>query len=402
MWTGRILRQAAIPSRSEIVHGAKSGIKSINLNLSNKGMAQVAIAVKAGTRHEASDNAAHTLANCKGNASESHTEHLQIQMLERAGVDYEHKVTRDHIIYTMKCGPRLMSEMFSDVVLPGLFCSQDWHWEIREKEHYMTKQLEHASKEDKQLDLLHACSFKGSLARTVQPAAHRLGQGWYRRSEIHADTGFYWPIPQLYDTRISPEEVKLHRDMHFVHDNITIFTSGMTELEAQAISDAVAAYTAKGGERIASDSSFVAGESRIPSANSPSGFIGFPGASIGSESAAAYEILAKITGGVSKNYEGAGLFAIPHTGNGSDVVKALSNISDDDINNAKEICANQHAFDNDNFEGAVENMLNNTFNVDFSAVQNAAVKNLAASLVKGPKSMVTEGRLEGADFLADL
>lgn len=243
MWAARALRQAAyIPPKREIVHGAKTGINSVNLNISDKGVAQLAIAIKAGTRHEANDNAAHTLANCKSNTSESHTEFLQIQQLERAGVDYEHRVTRDHIIYTMRCGPRLMSEMFGDVVLPGLFCSNDWHWEIREKEIYMNKQLEHASKETQQLDLLHACSFKGGLARSVQPIKGRLGDGWYRRSDLHDDSGFYMPKPQLYDTRVQPEEVKLHRDMHFVHDNITIFTSGMGDVEAAAITDAVAAY----------------------------------------------------------------------------------------------------------------------------------------------------------------
>lgn len=80
----------------------------------------------------------------------------------------------------------------------------------------------------------------------------------------------------------------------------------------------------------------------------------------------------------------------------------MATISDDDINNARELLAVEHAFNNDHFDGAVENMLNGSFNVDFSNVQTAAVRNLAQSLAKGPKSMVTEGNLANADFLADL
>ena len=240
MNTARFLLNTA---QKQVVQAGKSGINAIDLNLSDKGIAQIAIAVKAGTRHQINDNVAYTLAMCKGNTSESHTEFLQIQQLERAGAEYSHSVGRDHIVYTLKCGPRLAAEMFSDVVLPGLFCNHDWQWEVTEKEHNMKKILEHLPEKEKLLDTLYSVSFKsGGLEKSNLPAAYRLGKGAMRRTDFIDFSSFYWPIPDVNDRRVQSEEVTAYRDMCFTHDNITIFTSGFEDLEAQAINDSVAAY----------------------------------------------------------------------------------------------------------------------------------------------------------------
>ena len=404
MKAARFLRQiagTAAPPKRDLVKAGETGIQSVFLNQTNKGIAQVSIAVKAGTRHEVNDNVAHSLAAMKNASSESHTEYLQTQQLDRAGAQFTADVSRDHIVYTLKCGPRLASEMFSDVVLPALFCSNNWEWELVEKEHYLTKANEQRSASDKQLDLLHSVSFRsGGLNRSVNPAGHRLGTGFFRRAD-HVDvSSFYWPIPQIYDTRVKIGEVIAHRDMTFTHDNITVFTSGLEELEAQAIVDSVAAYTAPGGARDAGVAVFVPGESRIPSGALPSGMLGFPGAAAGAANAGAYAILAQAIGAQSLQYEGAGLFALPFTCPKAALAR-LSDLSDNQLDAAREISESCHAIDSDSFDGAVGQMLTGSFGMSFSA-SNDEVRALAASLLKGPKSMVVEGQLGATPFLAEL
>jgi len=404
MKAARFLRQVAgtaAPPKRDLVKASETGIQSVFLNQSNKGIAQVAIAVKAGTRHEVNDNVAHSLAAIKSASSESHTEYLQTQQLDRAGAQFTSEVGRDHIVYTLKCGPRLASEMFSDIVLPGLFCSNNWDWELIEKEHYLSKSNDQRSTSDKQLDLLHSVSFRtGGLGRSVHPAPHRLGTGFFRRSDHPDVSSFYWPMPQIYDTRVKMGEVVAHRDMTFTHDNITVFVSGLPEIEAQAIVDSIAAYTAPGGARDAGNAAFIPGESRVPSGALPSGMLGFPGAAIGAANVGAYAILAQAVGGQSLQYEGAGLFALPFTCPKA-ALNSLSNLSDAQIDAAREIAESVHAMNSDSFDGAVGQMLNGSFGASFAA-SNADVKALAGALVKGPKSMVAEGQLGATPFLAEL
>jgi len=401
MKTARALLNAA---NRQVMQAGKTGINAVDLKLSDKGIAQVAIAIKCGTRHQIADNLSHTIAMCKGNTSESHTEYLQIQQLERAGANYSHKVGRDHVVFTLKCGPKLASEMFADVVMPGLFCSNDWQWEITEKEHNMKKQLEHLSAEAKLLDQLHQVSFKsGGLNQSNLPAEYRLGNGAFRKTDAHDATTFYWAIPAITDNRVQASEVQAFKDMTFTHDNITIFTSGFEEMEAQAINDMVAAYTAPGGAREPEPASFVAGESRISdNGAAATGFLGFPGAASGADNQGAFAVLAKALGGQSFSYEGAGLLALPTGSDPKSALAKLSGLSNLDIELAKEVIDSEQAFANDNFDSVVDGLLDGSFHVKVNEVSVPAVKALAASLAKGPKSMVVKGNLNGVDFLADL
>lgn len=255
---------------------------------------------------------------------------------------------------------------------------------------------------DRLLDLLHQISFKDSLQRSIYPIEGRLGDGWFRRVDVTDDSGNYMTVPQLYETRVTVAEVAAYRDMMFVHDNITVFTNGLSDVESQAITDSLAAYTAKGGARVASSSQFVSSESRIPTSAAASGWVGFPGAANGSEQSLALDILAKATGGKSCTYEGAGLFAVPHSGNPAAQIKNMLSLSDDEINYARDVVSNEHSFAADDFDGAVTKMLNGNFSADYKNVSNSAVKEAAAALAKGPKSLVVEGSLSGSDHLSDL
>ena len=162
-------------------------------------------------------------------------------------------------------------------------------------------------------------------------------------------------------------------------------------------------HTAPGGARQASPSTFISGESRIPDAgSSPSGFLGFPGAAAGAENQATYMVLAQALGAQSNSHEGAGLLAVPHSGNPEVVLERMANLSNTDIEVAKEFVGDNHSFANDSFEGAVNNLLDGSFNAEVEGVTVPAVKALAASLAKGPKSMVVKGNLNGVAFLADL
>lgn len=401
MRTARFLLNAA---QKQVVKAGTTGINAVDLKLSEKGIAQVAIAIKCGTRHQIADNLSHTVGICKNNTSESHTEFLQIQQLERSGVDYTHTVGRDHVVFTMKCGPKLAAEMFADVVMPGLFCNNDWQHEITEKEHNFKKVLEHLCPEQKLLDQLHEVSFKsGGLNQSVLPAGWRLGTGAFRRTEVMDHSSFYWPIPSINDNRVQTAELQAFKDMTFTHDNITIFTSGFEDMEVQAINDSVAAYTAPGGAQQASDSAFVPGETRLSdNSKAPCGFIGFPGAAAGSADQSAALVLATAINGKSFSYEGAGLFALPTGSNPKAALERLTNLSNSDIEMAKEIVQTKVAFENDCFDGAVTNILNGSFNAKLNEVSVPAVKALASKMAKGPKSMIVSGNLNGVDFLADL
>jgi len=415
MFTSRIFRQALAGTR-EVVQGSKSGINHHNINLSNSAIAQVSIAIKAGTRFEIEDNVSQTLALCRSNTSESHTEYLQKQSLERAGADWSAEVTREHIIYTLKCGPAIAHETFSNVVLPGLFCSKDWIWEVREKEQYQKNILSRISKEDRLFDQLHSNCFKGGLSRSTAPILSRIGSGWMRKTDWSIESAQYKATPMLYDQRVSVGEVASFRDLTFVHDNITIFTSGFEEDEAQTILDSVAAYTSSGGEMVAEKETFISSETRIPTdidqtsnqgsepnprAHEASGWVGFPGVAAGARDALAYDILAAACDGRSANYSDNGLFAIKHNGDAKKRIAAMANVSDDDINWARESLSNSHAFECNTFNGAVKNIINKSYLADYTNVSNADVKSLGQSLAKGPKSLIVEGRLSGTDFLSE-
>ena len=113
-------------------------------------------------------------------------------------------------------------------------------------------------------------------------------------------------------------------------------------------------------------------------------------------------VLAQALGAQSNSHEGAGLLAVPHSGNPEVVLERMANLSNTDIEVAKEFVGDNHSFANDSFEGAVNNLLDGSFNAEVEGVTVPAVKALAASLAKGPKSMVVKGNLNGVAFLADL
>ena len=162
-------------------------------------------------------------------------------------------------------------------------------------------------------------------------------------------------------------------------------------------------HTAPGGAREPESASFVAGESRISdNSAAATGFLGFPGAAAGADNQGAFVVLAKALGGQSFSYEGAGLLALPTGSDPKSALAKLSGLSNLDIELAKEVVDSEQAFANDNFDSVVDGLLDGSFHVKVNEVSVPAVKALAASLAKGPKSMVVKGNLNGVDFLADL
>merc|ERR1711970_428439 len=99
------------------------------------------------------------LAAAHGVSSQSHTSYLQQQQLVHAGASISTQNTRDHIVFTLTCGPKLISEMFQDVVAPAIFKSEMWQWEIDNLERGLNN-----SKSTCMNDKLHEVSFVGGLA----------------------------------------------------------------------------------------------------------------------------------------------------------------------------------------------------------------------------------------------
>lgn len=122
----RTINQAA---RAVQAKGA-AGLQAASVECDNGGAAHITVAIKAGSRYETSPGVAAMLAAGRSLSSLSHTSYLQNQQLAHAGASLSAKNTRDHIVYTLTCGPKLISEMFQDVVAPAIFKSEMWQWEL--------------------------------------------------------------------------------------------------------------------------------------------------------------------------------------------------------------------------------------------------------------------------------
>ena len=96
-------------------HG-ESGLKATSLAAANGGAAAISVAIKGGSRYEQSPGVASLIAAAKHNTSASHNSYLQCQQLQHAGATVTAEAGRDHIVFTLRCGPKLIAEMFEDVV----------------------------------------------------------------------------------------------------------------------------------------------------------------------------------------------------------------------------------------------------------------------------------------------
>merc|ERR1712071_704403 len=358
-------------------HG-ESGLKATSLAAANGGAAAISVAIKGGSRYEQSPGVACLIAAAKHNTSASHNSYLQCQQLQHAGATVTAEAGRDHIVFTLRCGPKLIAEMFEDVVAPAIFNSETWQWELTELEKSLSKSN---AKSCDMLDLLHSVSFKGSLANAARVPNHRLGSGaMYRPDDSTDHSTFYVPTPMVDCTRITSAEVGAHVSATYKHGNIQVFTSGVSDAQA---------------------ATFVSGESRQNTSGAVKGVVGFPGAASGSGDVAAYAVVAAAVGGESHCYEGAGLLAVP-TSDPAATVAAIAGLSDAAIEAAKVDAAVNHAFAGNTIGGAVGQSLNGTASADIAGVSTAAVKSLAANLAKGPKSLAVKGDLSNCAFVSEL
>jgi len=379
-------------------HG-EAGLKATSLAASNGGAAAISVAIKGGSRYEQSPGVASLIAAAKHNTSASHNSYLQCQQLQHAGATVTAEAGRDHIVFTLRCGPKLIAEMFEDVVAPAIFNSETWQWELTELEKSLSKSN---AKTCDMLDLLHSVSFKGSLANATRVPNYRLGSGaMYRPDDSTDHSTFYVPTPMVDCTRITSAEVGAHVAATYKHGNIQVFTSGVTDAQAQRAALIVSEYSAPGAASAAPAATFVSGESRQNTSGAVKGLVGFPGAASGSSDVAAYAVLAAAVGGESHCYEGAGLLAVP-TSDPVATVAAVAGLSDAAIEAAKVDAAVNHAFAGNTIGGAVSQSLNGTAGADIAGVSTAAVKSLAANLAKGPKSLAVKGDLSNCAFVSEL
>jgi len=233
------------------------GINNAMLNVDAAGVATVTVAVKGGSRYEQSAGVTHMIAAARSNSSKSHTAFLQQQQLGHAGASVTCHNTRDHLVYTLTCGPRLVSEMFKDVVAPAIFQTEGWQWEYDNLEKPMKVQNQACQL----LDKLHQVSFKGGLANSTFCPSYRLGDGdMYKPDHSTDHTIFYCPKPQMDDHRIKSSEVLEHMANNFKHGNISVFTSGVDSAAHEDITRCVAGYSNSGAGQNAADGAFVSGE----------------------------------------------------------------------------------------------------------------------------------------------
>lgn len=393
MRTARFLNAA---SQAVTKQGAV-GLNAQALDCNTGGAAHISVAIKAGSRYETSAGVSSMLAAARSISSQSHTSFLQTQQLAHAGASFTAENTRDHIVFTLTCGPKLIGEMFQDVVAPALFRSECWQWEVDALEHPLGK-----ASASCMVDKLHSVSFKGSLANSNSVPAHRLGSGAMFKPDHTTDHSMYYvPTPQIEPTRISVGELMAHMDACYKHGNISIYTSGISAGEHAQAALCVSELVPEGGANVAPAASFVSGEYRNHTSGAVSGFVGFPGAAAGGANQAACAIIAEAMGGASHSYEGAGLVAIP-TSDPAATVAALGALSADAIEAAKEACAVGHAFSANTFSGAVGQALSGAAGLDFGACSTADVQAVAASLAKGAKSLAVSGDLSSCPFVSEL
>jgi len=376
------------------------GINNAILNVDNGGVASVTVAIKGGSRYEQAPGVTHMIRAARNNSSKSHTAFLQTQQLGHAGANFTCENTRDHLVYTLTCGPRLASEMFRDVCAPAIFQTEGWQWEYDNLETPMKAENAAACH---LLDQLHQVSFNaGGLSNSNYCPSWRLGEGEMYKPDHSTDHSmFYVPKPQMDETRIQSSEVLAHMGNCFKHGNISVFTSGVSNAEHEAITRCVAGYSNEGAASVAPSSSFITGEHRENCGGAPRGFVGFPGAAAGSPEAAAYAVLADALGGLSLNYEGAGLFVLPIVP-GKCQMNALETVSDEAVANAKVNTQVDQQFAGNTVSGAVSQILNNSQSLNVAGVSSAEVQALGKKLRSGPKSLAVKGDLTGFPFVAEL
>jgi ubiquinol-cytochrome c reductase core subunit 2 len=387
----RTINQAA---RAVQAKGA-AGLQAASVDCDNGGAAHITVAIKAGSRYETSPGVAAMLAAGRSLSSLSHTSYLQNQQLAHAGASLSATNTRDHIVYTLTCGPKLISEMFQDVVAPAIFKSEMWQWELDNLERGLNN-----SKATCMVDKLHEVSFVGGLSTPTGVPAHRLGSGTMFKPDHTTDHSMYYvPTPQITPTRISSGEMCDHVAAHYKHGNISVFTSGLGESAHNMAAMVVRDYSAEGAATSAPASRFASGEFRNNTSGAVSGFVGFPSAGAGEAGQAAHEILAAAMGGVCHTYEGAGLMAVPTSDPAATVAK-MASLSDAEIEAAKEAAHVNASFAGNTFSGAVGQALSGGV-MDYN-VSVADVKALAAKLSKGKKSLAVSGDLSNCPFVSEL
>lgn len=389
----RAINQAA---RAVQAKGA-AGLQAASVECDNGGAAHITVAIRAGSRYETSPGVAAMLAAGRSMSSLSHTSYLQNQQLAHAGATLTAKNTRDHIVYTLTCGPKLIGEMFQDVVAPAIFKSEMWQWEIDNLERGLNNGQATGCLNDK----LHEVSFVGGLSSQTGVPAHRLGSGSMFKPDHTTDHSMYYvPKPQLDASRISTAEMCDHVAAHYKHGNISVFTSGLGSGAHEMAAMTVRDYASEGGASAAPACRFVSGEYRNNTSGAVSGFVGFPSAGAGAADQAAHNILAHAMGGAVHSYEGVGLMAIP-TSDPAATVQKLANLSDSVIQAAKEDCHANAAFAANTFNGAVSQALNGSSGLDYN-VSVADVKALAQKLAKGKKSLAVSGDLSNCPFVSEL
>jgi len=389
----RAINQAA---RAVQAKGA-AGLQAASVECDNGGAAHITVAIKAGSRFETSPGVAAMLAAGRSMTSLSHTSFLQNQQLAHAGATLTAKNTRDHIVYTLTCGPKLIGEMFTDVVAPAIFKSEMWQWEIDNLE----RGLNNGQASGCMVDKLHEVSFVGGLATPTGVPAHRLGKGSMFKPDHTTDHSMYYvPTPQIEPTRITTAEMCDHVAAHYKHGNISIFTSGLGQQAHEMAAMTVSDYANDGGASAAPASRFVSGEYRNNTSGPVSGFVGLPSAAAGAPDQAAHNILAHAMGGAVHSYDGCGLMSIP-TSDPAATVSKLANLSDAEIQTAKEDCHANAAFAANTFAGAVSQSLSGSSGMDYN-VSVADIKALAGKLAKGRKSLAVSGDLSNCPFVSEL
>jgi len=393
MQVSRAIKQAA---RAVQAKGA-AGLQAASVECDNGGAAHITVAIKAGSRYETSPGAAAMLAAGRSLSSLSHTSFLQNQQLAHAGATLTAKNTRDHIVYTLTCGPKLIGEMFQDVVAPAIFKSEMWQWEIDNLE----RGLNNGQESGCMVDKLHEVSFVGGLSTPTGVPAHRLGKGSMFKPDHTTDHSMYYvPTPQLDATRISTAELCDHVAAHYKHGNISIFTSGLGSSAHEMAAMTVRDYANEGGASAAPASRFVSGEYRNNTSGAVSGCVGFPAAAAGSADQAAHNIIAHAMGGAVHSYEGCGLLSVP-TSDPAATVAQLAGLSDAALQAAKEDCHANAAFAANTFSGAVSQALTGASALDYN-VSVADIKAAAAKLAKGKKSLAVSGDLSNCPFVSEL
>lgn len=393
MQVSRAIKQAA---RAVQAKGA-AGLQAASVECDNGGAAHITVAIKAGSRYETSPGVAAMLAAARSLSSLSHTSFLQNQQLAHAGATLSAKNTRDHIVYTLTCGPKLIGEMFQDVVAPAIFKSEMWQWEVDNLE----RGLNNGQNSGCMVDKLHEVSFVGGLSTPTGVPAHRLGKGTMFKPDHTTDHSMYYvPTPQLDATRISTAELCDHVAAYYTHGNISIFTSGLGGSAHEMAAMTVRDYANEGGASSAPASRFVSGEYRNNTVGPVSGCVGFPSAAAGAADQAAHNIVAQAVGGAVHSYEGCGLMSVPTSDPAATVAK-LAGLSDAAIQAAKEDCHANAAFAANTFNGAVGQALNGSSAIDYN-VSVADVKALATKMANGKKSLAVSGDLTNCPFVSEL